>query len=210
MPTRPPYRWDARTARYRDARGRFLARRSVRSALDGAIDASAAGVRALAEQYREGRISLAEWESSMRGVIKSSHLSSMALARGGWQHMDAAAYGRAGRVIRDQYAYLSRFAAQLASGEAVPDGRMVRRMEMYLQSARTAYHATERQEMALRGLTHERNVLAPADHCPGCLEADAMGWVPIGTLPPVGQRDCLSRCKCSVEYGTEDDARAAA
>ena len=207
---RPPYRWDARSARYRDARGRFLARQQVRTALDGAIERSTAGVRALAEQYRAGRISLAEWELQMRRLVKDSHIASMALARGGLQHMDAAAYGRVGRQVRDQYAYLSRFARQLATNEIPFDGRATQRMLMYLEHARTAYHVTERAEMETRGLTHERNVLGVADHCGGWLDATDMGWVPIGTLPPIGGRDCLSRCRCHIRYGTEEDARAAA
>jgi len=37
--------------------------------------------------------------------------------------------------------------------------------------------------------------------CDDCAMYDAMGWVPIGTLPPPGQRcACHDRCRCQVIY----------
>jgi hypothetical protein len=52
-------------------------------------------------------------------------------------------------------------------------------------------------------MTREWNVLHPADHCEGvgsCIEQTARGKVPIGSLIPVGDRRCLRRCHCTIEY----------
>lgn len=197
--TRPAYRWDNAAGRYRSARGTFLSPKTIRKALDSAIERGDLTARALAVQLQNREVTLREWEAGMRGLVKSSHLAAAAAAKGGWAQMNPASYGVIGRRLRDQYGYLSKFASELAAGLPL-DGRMVSRAELYIEAARAAYHTIERREMAARGMSRERNVLAPADHCDGCLQADAIGWVPLGTLPPIGSRDCRTRCKCTIEY----------
>jgi len=54
--------------------------------------------------------------------------------------------------------------------------------------------------MANRGYVEERSVLGIADHCDGCLAEAGKGWRPIGTLLPIGGRDCKARCRCHFEY----------
>lgn len=46
----------------------------------------------------------------------------------------------------------------------------------------------------------ERNILGIAEHCASCIRETKRGWVPIGTLIPVGLRDCWFGCKCTVGY----------
>ena len=197
---RGPYTYDARAYSYRDGAGRFVSDRQVREALDGALDAHTKTVRALGESLRAGRISVAEWQTGMARAIKNAHLYSAAAARGGWQNMTPADYGRAGQKIRAQYGYLRDFAAQIVDGRQPLDGRFLQCVDLYGQSGRVTYHATERREMEVRGMTEERNVLHPSDHCPGCVDESARGWVPIGSLVPIGSRDCRTRDRCTVAY----------
>jgi hypothetical protein len=199
MPT-PPYRFNARAYSYTDARGQFVSRRAVRDALDEALSANTGRMRALAEALRDGRLSIAEWQVQMAREVKNAHLYSAAAAKGGWQNMTPADYRRVGQRIREQYAFLNAFAAQVASGQQAMDGRMVARAELYGQAGRATYHHVERGEMEVRGMTEESSVLHPADSCDECIaEADA-GWQPIGTLTPVGERACLGRCRCTLDY----------
>ncbi|HEY6021351.1 MAG TPA: hypothetical protein VIY48_16040, partial [Candidatus Paceibacterota bacterium] len=56
------------------------------------------------------------------------------------------------------------------------------------------------------GYEEERRVLEPgADHCEGCEEQAAQGWQPIGTLDPIGDEECMTRCKCEFEYRRLDE-----
>lgn len=199
MPT-PPYRFNARAYSYIDARGRFVSRLAVRNALDEALAANTGRVRALTEALRDGRLSIADWQLQMAREIKNAHLYSAAAAKGGWQNMTPADYGRAGQRIRAQYAFLNAFAAQVASGEQARDGRMVARAELYGQAGRNTYHLTERGEMEVRGMTEESSILHPADSCDECIAEAEAGWQPIGTLTPVGERVCLGRCRCTFDY----------
>ena len=197
------YEWAPRAGRYRNASGRFVSQAQVRQAIDATLEDQARKVRQLAEQLRTRKISPRRWELQMREAIKATHMASAAAAKGGWAQMSPADYGRAGREIRKQYAYLERFAKQVKSGEQPRDGRFLQRADMYSQAARKTYHATERAEMEKRGMAEERNLLRPADHCTGagsCTGETSRGWVAIGELIPIGDRLCRARCRCQIEY----------
>jgi hypothetical protein len=172
----------------------------VRAALDAALDTASLTVKTLSDGLRVGTVPLAVWQEQMAQAVKSTHLAAAALARGGWAQMDARAYGAVGREVRTQYEFLRNFAADIASGKQPLDGSLPRRAELYIQAGRMTYYLMEQREQARLGRTEERNIRAASDSCDGCLAASALGWVAIGTLPPVGARDCLTRCRCSVEY----------
>lgn len=156
---------------------------------------------AASQRLREGAISLQDWQRTMMRETKSIHLYSAAAAKGGWAKMDFADYGRMGPAVRSQYGYLDRFSRQIASGEAPMDGRLIQRTRLYAQSGRSSYHIMEARDKAARGFTHERNLLAPVESCGDCIAETDRDWVPIGTLIPVGQRQCVSNCACTIEYG---------
>lgn len=196
----PGFRYNARAYSYVDERGRFLSRAAVRDTLDNALANNGKVVRDLTRQLQEGRITLAAWQTGMAREIKNVHLYSAAAARGGWAQMTAADYGRAGQRIEVQYRYLMGFAEQIASGEQPLNGRAIQRAVMYSEAGRNTFHRVEREEMEVRGMTEERSILHANDSCEGCLEQDAAGWQAIGEAVPIGERDCLTRCRCTMDY----------
>lgn len=203
MPRQPLFRWDARTSRYRDARGRFVPRVRVRQTLDVAMDREGAKIIALTDQLRARTITVDAWQVGVRQSLKDSHLYAAAAARGGWAQLAPADILRAGREIGAQYRYLQALARDIASGKVPIDGRLAMRVRLYAQSARATYHATERIEQRDRNsATQERNMRAALDSCATCLDVTARGWVPIGTLPLPGSSDrvCRQNCKCHLEY----------
>ena len=206
MPTRrssltPAYSWDTGSQRYRNvATGRWVSRQQVRQALDIALDRSRNEVARLSRELVNGGMSLADWQKAVAQEVKSMHMASAALAKGGWAQMTPQDTGRAGRIIRDEYAYLANFAAQVKSGQQKLDGSLVTRANLYAQAPRGTYHANEERGMQAQGKTECRNVLGPADHCEGCLTETSKGWVSIGALVPIGSRLCLANCRCSISY----------
>lgn len=179
--------------------GRFVPATEIRTALDDALTHGNERFAALAEQLRARQISLDQWELEMRGAIKDVHLYSTAAAKGGWAQLAPADYGTIGRRVRDQYAYLERFAADIAAGYPL-DGRFVQRAKLYAQSARVSYEDAVRDEMLALGMVEERNLLHPAEHCDRCIGESVRGWVPIGELLPIGERTCGVNDHCTVEY----------
>lgn len=198
------YTWDTRLRRYRDSRGRIVARSTIRKAIDDAIAALETTARQLALQLRAADITLAEWEVSMRVLVKDSHLFSAAAVRGGFDRMTAGDFGRVGQLVRTQYGYLDNFAAQLASGEQALNGYMLNRAGMYAQQGRVTHEAftqsDQRKEARRRGgELQARNILGDADHCDECESLTRRGWIAERDMPLPGTRTCRSRCHCQVE-----------
>jgi hypothetical protein len=198
MPPRSKFVWNAKAGRYTIG-GRFVKQSEIRKALDASLAATSRTMANLSARLQKGNITLIEWERLMREAVKDAHLFSAALAKGGWAQMTQADYGRVGQMVRMQYTYLNRFAADIESGMNL-DGRFKARTEMYMEAGRTTYYNMYDQVQKKLGKTEERNILHSAEHCVQCIEQTGLGWVPIGELVQIGNRLCLTRCKCDKEY----------
>lgn len=201
MPPRWPFLWNELALRYVDAAsGRFVSRTAVRSAIDAALASTGRRMQALTVALQRRTISVERWRLDMRREIKNVHLYSAAAARGGWAELTQAELGRVGGIVGEQYAYLDRFARDLQAGRVRRDGRILSRVQMYAQAGRRTYHMTDARIHLEHGYTEERSIVHGGESCTGCLDEEARDWVPIGELIPVGARNCLSRCLCTVEY----------
>lgn len=195
------YVYDARLGRYRSlATGRLVRESAIRDVLDRVLATAEDRLGALADALRSRTIGPREWERRMREATKLAHLHGYAAAKGGWAQLAPSDYGRIGNRVRTSYAWLRRFRRQLERGDVLLDGRYTRRMQLYVEGARLAFHEVERGEKQSRGFTRERNQRAAADSCSGCVGETARGWVPIGQLVPPGRRTCGVACKCRVLY----------
>jgi hypothetical protein len=195
------YGWDPRAARFRDpATGRYISREQVRRGVDDLVRASQNEITRISDDVRAGRITVAEWNEAMRLELKRAHLGSEALLRGGWKQLGPADYGRVGARLKVQYKYLARFSEQLASGKIRTDGAFMARARSYAASARAAFYKSLGPMLEDLGYTEERNALHPAEHCQQCRDMSALGWVPIGTCVPIGERECRANDKCSMRY----------
>lgn len=177
--------------------------RVVRGALDTALDNAADDVANLTTSLRDGDIPLSKWQREMMEQTKNAHMNAASLAKGGYGQMGPEDWGRVGGRVQREYEFLRNFARQIDEGEVPLDGRAVSRAKMYVQGARQTFHRTERLEMQKRGYAQEKNILGVAEHCPECVALTSRGddgWVPIGTLPEIGTRQCLGNCKCRIIY----------
>jgi hypothetical protein len=197
---RTRYTYQESTGRYRDNQtGRFLSQVQVEQAISGVLSGLSDEARSLATRLRQNTLSLEEWRAAMRDLIKDAHLYQAALARGGWAQLNLNELGRIGAVVRYHYGRLERFARQIAN-ELPLDGAYYNRVQWYVNMARPSYYTV--RAGVERGLGHEfeQNILGASEHCGGCLDATALGKVPIGTLPPIGTRTCKGGCQCRIRY----------
>lgn len=76
------------------------------------------------------------------------------------------------------------------------------RVRRYISYSTTFFDEAYRATSFLAGKTEEQRFTDPsADSCNPCIDYEARGRVPIGTLPAPGQRcDCSDRCKCTMLY----------
>lgn len=200
--------FDGRSGRFRNERGQFVSERTVRAVIDDLADGASARMAALSQAMLDGNLSLAEWQAGCMRTIKQAHVASATIAHGGAARMTPVEYGRCGQAIKEQYQYLAQFAAQVASGEQPLTPMVVARAKQYGQACRPMFSREYGRDQMRRGYQAERNVLGAAEHCAQCQEQTARGWVPIGSLIPVGARTCRSNCRCSIRY-QRDAAQAA-
>jgi hypothetical protein len=206
------YDWSERSMQYRDRRsGRFVPRAEIRDALDAAIESAQESARMIAIRMQDARATgegaaLQRWQHEAQQMARDAVLASIALERGGWAQMRPSDYGRAGRILREEYARLERLAEQIARRELPLDGRFIQRTTAAARACRRAYHASERASMIGKGFDRERYLLHAQDSCEtgkgriGCVERAAAGWRPIGELPGIGYARCGTNCKCSTSY----------
>lgn len=218
------FQWDPRRARYYDVvTGRLVAESEVRRALAAALVAEQAGARATAADFVAGRMNEREFLLRMRTTIKNTQLMSAFTARGGVAQMTQADYGTVGQQVRVQYNYLDQFVNDLRSGKQKLNGTLASRAVQYAKAGMQTHHRIERRAKLDAGLDEERNILHPADHCGDCpdltgralggtgrmlpMDAQTDGWVPLGTLPPIGTRTCRGNDQCEIEYRQSPDLK---
>lgn len=195
------WEWAPLARRYRDPiTGRFVPRDTIRRGVDDLILRSQARVTLLSESLRSGKLELSEWQIGMREEIKRTQLGAQALLRGGWAQLTDADYAAINDRIQGQFAYLHDFTGKLRDGLMRTDGNFMNYARLYPASARVGYHEEEQDLVRRSGYREELNVLHPAEHCADCVAASALGWVPLGTNPPIGGRRCLGNDRCTMRY----------
>jgi hypothetical protein len=130
------WQYDERTRRYRGPDGRFLSPQQMVKLRDTFTDSMKARAASLAQARTEGTLPQNAWEREMRGLIKHVYVDLAALGRGGRRQMAPADWGRVGALVRQQYAFLGRFADDTAN---LSEAQIRARGGLYVESATQAY-----------------------------------------------------------------------
>ncbi len=187
------------------ARGRMIlagaldaAGRAGLPALHRVVEGATAWMRAVAGSLARGSIRLAGWfATSLDGLVARHYAGTLALTGGATPPPPALDVLDA-RIDR-QAGYLARLRGRLAAG--MERGKaLIARAGRYGASIWGTAQAAARV-IARGGRRFERRVLeVAAHHCLMCPILAAEGWVPIGTLPAIGDTPCQSGCRCWFEY----------
>lgn len=197
------YLWQpmaSKTGRYLDTRAdRVLSPLRVRQEVDRYIGKSYDTMDTLANQLRNREISLADWQTAMRAEIKALHIDTGMIAHGGRAQMTQADWERITQQLRFQYGKLDGFAGDIAAGKWPLNGRINSRAKLYADAARGTYEQENRYNAAGKGATEEQRVRNSKESCAGCVQYGGY-WAHIGTLPPIGSQDCVTKCLCTFIY----------
>lgn len=191
--------FDPQTGRFSTLSGRVVPPSEVRAAIDRDLVGLTRETERLAGDLRAGRLSLEAWRRDMRTLIKQSHLTMATLAQGGRAAMTPEAYGRVGGIVARENQFLEQWVEEIKAGWTL-DGRLTSRSALYVNAARGTFHGVQSAEMLRRGVTLERSVTHPAEHCAECLAEAAAGFRPIGVMIPIGSRVCGRNCRCTVVF----------
>lgn len=191
--------------------GRVLPQTRLTSVLEKHLAVNRQMIQNATNALVEGRITPAYWERQMAMQIRNAHLEARIAGVGGQFNMAPGDYQAINRTIDQQRQYLKGFVDDIrnnpkyrnADGTLNAD-RIRWRSQQYLEAPVRGTHQRGLEDRARgSGCDQERNVLSVADHCEQCENLSAMGWQPLGSLPMIGERTCLTNCKCSIEYRRE-------
>lgn len=184
MPDKLPWQWDTNVRRYRSPDGRFIGQKGMLEQRDRFTDAVKDRFNDLGRKVANGDITLQQFVTQGRDLIKAAHIDTYVLAKGGRNAMTQSDWGKVGSQVKSQYQYWQGFAEAIATGDMTEAG-ILNRANMYGDAPLNSYYHGQVSAAHAAGLTEERNVLGPnEEHCDGCLEQEARGWVPIGGASP--------------------------
>ena len=173
-----PYIWLPDLQRYRDtATGRWASSAEVRGWGQTRMDDAADHARGMAGALAERDITLGQWERNMREQIKEQYVQQYLLGRGGRDLMTAEDWGSIGGSLAEQYSWLNKFSAQIATGE-LSEKQIAARSEMYLHSAREMFEKARSR---------------------------AQGAPELPAYPGDGSTICLTNCRCFWELEKRPD-----
>lgn len=203
------FQWDPIKRRYIRPNGKVVTAAEMRRIGLSIVEASTAEIEDIATTFVAGRSTFAEWAVAMRDAVKATHSAMAQLAHGGKAQMGPKERGLLGSTIRRQYGYLANFALGVEHGQVEANDALVARASMYGEAGWATYTEATGQREKFAGAQQERSFLEPdAEHCQECFDEAGKDWQPIGTLTPIGQRTCLSRCQCEFEYRQAPAAEA--
>lgn len=185
--------------RLRDAfKARRLLDEQARRLLHGVVGAVEPVVVAMTEALEAAKLKLGGWWQAMKAAVIPGHFA-VALAVLNDPNPSPADLAAIAQQANRQVGFLAQFRQQLATGRQLLSGAPAR-AALYAHGVWASAMAVRAAQMRRNGYREEKSILGIADHCIGCINEAAQGWVPIGSLVPIGSRTCLSRCHCYMQY----------
>jgi hypothetical protein len=209
-----PFVWDAQSRRYIHlASRRYVPYTEIRDqAIEPLIQSSKAAQRALSTRLQTRDSSLVEWQRGMLDQVKQTQVAAALASNGGDSNSSQTDYKKIAALILVLLLLLQGFANDLEEGTQPLNGILLVRSDLYASAARDIFEEVRRHGMAVYfGAVQERRRLGIAEHChtdrdlEGCVELHDLGWVPINTLPRLGQTPCRTNCKCHFQYRYKDE-----
>jgi hypothetical protein len=195
----PGYAWDTRLRNYVDlSTGRMVKRAAVVDMLDGVLQRSSGTVERLALSAHDGTLTPRQFYEAMQREVRLANNAAAALAKGGWAQMTQSDWGRNGALLREEYRHLRGFAADIAEGKLSP-AQVAARAKLYADSAWRRYWEVHEGQMTEAGKGEEHWRTRGDDRvCAVCLELEARGWQPIGSMPVPGS--IHAGCRCGKDF----------
>lgn len=194
-----PVVFNTTSAGFSDKNRRPITERQVRGAIVRITAQTEKHLRDIAADLGAGRINLAEWQIQTAETIKTAHVLTGAIGRGGRASMTVSDWGRLGARIREQYAHLNRFAREIENGK-LSLAQIERRASLYAAAVRANYFTFEKTARTAAGFDLARRILNARESCKDCLSWSRRGFVPVEQQPAIGELICRSFCKCRIEY----------
>lgn len=202
------FTFDTQRGLYRDALGKAVPWAAVREAVDMLIAGAQVEAGLLAETLRRehGRDpqgAIKRFGEAMLLLVLALHRAAAYAALSGVPDLLVVARAQLVDVGAREGLYMAGFLGTLyAMGtDLVPVAQIAARAGSYMDAALITFERGRYTLHTFLDFAEGRRVLNPqAEHCRGCDEQAAFGWVPIAEVKPLGFEDCAQWCKCDLEY----------
>lgn len=193
------YRFDNKTQRWHDsATGRFVPRDNVIAEMRVHQEATFSTLERLTNRLYNREISLAQWQLGIASELKDAHLAQAMFGAGGRANMGFTEWGRVGQTLREQYAFLDKFAADIAAGRQ-SQAQALARVKQYGLVSQGSYW----NEFAAQNKTKKFNYrLGPTEHCGPCVARVAgnpYAYEDLQGVPGDGSTPCRGYDACTLE-----------
>jgi hypothetical protein len=187
--------------------GRKVSRMAVRDEIDQLTEYTSKQAASIAKKYQAGKITIAQFELQMRDLLKSAHIISASVGKGGRARMTQRDWGRVGAKIKWQYRYLERFAKKVARG-GISEAAIASRSRSYASAIYISFARTFKESQTEfvqdgKNPARVRLITNSKEGCRECADDEARGWVSVDDLKLLGERLCGDFCRCDLEF--EDD-----
>lgn len=183
--------------------------RELRAIINELVEDSSDRMRGFGVALRDGEITPDEFAELMRDEIKILHTSTGIAGSGDLVELNDRALESAQDRIESELEFLDNFVNDVRELLEMDDNlnRVPSRAAQYGQAGRGTASEAERDQLATADdkddglVTQEKREINAGENCPECLEYEADGWVPLGTLPAIGSGSrCGSHCNCRFRY----------
>ena len=202
------FAWNASNQRYRftsgASAGQFASRAQVEALTEKYISQSKDKISDLADLLISKAINVKTFETAVAAQLKTAHINSYALGKGGVGQLTQRDYGIMGAELKKEYQYLRNFAQEIKQNNLSPD-QIRARLAMYADGLHGSRELGKLEGHRSAGYIWEkRDTPRDGESCADCIRYQNQGWVPLGTSPNPGDRcRCRSRCRCSKSFSKD-------
>ena len=202
------YVWDEEDQEYEDEEGNVVTEAALLALINLLAGKVSKRLSRIIAAEREGSVDPRTSQGKAEHEIRMSHRMMAALGAGGLRQLTETQKAQADRTVMREQTYWVRLSMSV---NTVSDAEAEARAAQYGSATYQSFQHAAIQAHAAAGYDEARRILEHgAAHCEGCVEAANAGWVPVDQLLPIGDADCLSNCRCSVDYRQSSEARAEA
>jgi hypothetical protein len=204
----PTFAFDSASQRFRytsgDRSGQFVSQAKIKDIVDREyIRSQKTVLGTIGDRLISGELELADWETEVAQALKTLHINSYTLGKGGIERLTQRDYGTIGAKIKREYAYLRNFTNDVAKGE-MSIAQFQNRLRMYADSAFATYQQARVISHRSDGFEWYRNIRNASESCNECISISAQVWAEVGIYAAIGARQCKGADRCNWEFAKGD------
>lgn len=202
------FTFDSQSRRYRYASGKrtgqLVGEKAMAKLLEKYMVQQRSDVATATDDVINSRISVKDWQSSLASNLKSMHVNSYSLGRGGVKQIDPDDMETIEDRLKSEFSYLEKFAREIEGG-SLSEAQIRNRVTLYVDAIHSQWQLGREVAAINSGENFEIwDSAVDSESCADCNGKSQLGWQPIGALgtPGVGVR-CLSQCRCNKRFGSD-------